>query len=116
MRKKIAIIGIMTILYGIFISFGFIFLDDFSDYAFIASLIYFGILILNFYCLRWKNNLIAEFIIEKKLNPMFLGLTIIYLVAFIVSFFYADGLDRIMFCTIWISIINICLCNYIYLL
>ena len=73
MKKKIsvAIVTCFIFIYGVYIFLGLCFCEDFSEYAIIGSFIYFGILILNFYCLHWKNNFIAEFIIEKKLNFLF---------------------------------------------
>ncbi|WP_288985719.1 hypothetical protein [uncultured Treponema sp.] len=117
MKKKIsvAIVTCFIFIYGVYIFLGLCFCEDFSEYAIIGSFIYFGILILNFYCLHWKNNFIAEFIIEKKLNFLFIVLTIIYLAVLAVSFFKSDGLDKIMLSTIWISLINVCLSDYLYL-
>lgn len=116
MKKKIsvAIVTCFIFIYGVYIFLGLCFCEDFSEYAIIGSFIYFGILILNFYCLHWKNNFIAEFIIEKKLNFLFIVLAIIYLAVLAVSFFKSDGLDKIMLSTIWISLINVCLSDYLY--
>lgn len=115
MKNKITVaIGACSI-YGIYIFLGLCFCENFSEYAIIGSFIYFGILILNFYFIHWKDSFIADFIIEKKLNFLFIVLAIIYLVILLVSFFSSDGLDKIMLGTIWISVINVCVSNYLYL-
>ena len=115
MKRKISVAIVTCLIYGVFIFLGLCFCEDFSDYVIIDSFIYFSILILNFYCLHWKDSFISEFIIEKKLNFLFIVLAIIYLAVFIVSFFESDGLDKIMLSTIWISLINVCLSDYLYL-
>lgn len=114
--KKILIITIITsLIYCIYIIAGFLFLEDFSEYVFLTAVIYFGIIVLNFICLHWKDNFIAEFLIEKKLNFIFIVFAIIYFSTFVITLFKSDGMDRAMYCTIWISIINVCICNYLYL-
>lgn len=115
MKRNILIAVITSVIYAIFIACGFILVDDFFEYFPISSIIYISILILNFYCLKWRNNFLADFIIEKKLNFLFIVFAIFYLVVLILSFLKTDGLDRIMYCSIWISLINVCLCNLVYL-
>lgn len=115
MKKSISIFVNTILIFGIFFFLAFFNFEDFSEYAVVSSAIFFGILILNFYCLNWKEKLISDFIIEKKLNFLFIVFAVFYSVAFCVSFFRTYGLDRIMFCTIWSAIVNVCICNFIYL-
>ena len=78
MKNKITVaIGACSI-YGIYIFLGLCFCEDFSEYVIIGSFIYFGILILNFYFIHWKDSFIADFIIEKKLNFLFIVFKISY--------------------------------------
>ena len=92
--KKIIFAVITSIVYVILISFGFIFFDDFSEHFPICSIIYFGIDIFNFFCLKWKDGFIADFIVEKNLNFLFIFLSFIYLAVLVISFLKADGVDR----------------------
>lgn len=104
-----------SLIYVIFVILGIFFFDNFSEHVFIVSGIFFFILVLNFYCLSWKDNFISEFIVERKLYFLFIILALIYIAVFCIYFFRTDGLNRIMYCTIWSSIVNVCICNFIYL-
>ena len=115
MKKKISVAVVTCILFGVYLFLGLYFCACFSEYLILGSVIYFGTLILNFFLIHWKDSFIAEFIIEKKLNFLFIVLAIIYLAVLIVSFFKSDGLDKIMLSTIWITLINVCLSDYLYL-
>lgn len=115
MKAKIAILISTSLIYGIFILVGIFFFDGFSEYIFITSAIFFCILVLNFYCLHWKDNFISEFIVERNLNFLFIIFAFIYITVLCLSFFRAEGIDRIMFCAIWSSIVNVCICDFIYL-
>lgn len=115
LMKKIAMLISTSLIYVIFVILGSFFFDNFSEHVFIVSAIFFFILVLNFYCLSWKDNFISEFIVERKLYFLFIILALIYIAVFCIYFFRADGLNRIMYCTIWSSIVNVCICNFIYL-
>ncbi len=115
MKKMMPVLIVGFVIYLLYIFTGLCFYEDFSEYAIIGSFMYFGILFLNNYCLHWKDNFIAEFIIEKNLNYIFIVLAIFYFIVLIVSFFKSEGLNKIMLGTIWTSIINTCLTNYLYL-
>lgn len=117
-KKKTVIASIIGLVYFIFIVCGFFFLDDadeFSENVFGLSFIYFGIAVFNFYCLKRNDNFIAEFIINHNLAFLLLPLSIIYSVVLVLSFVKGEGFDRLMFCTVWISVVNACLCSYAYL-
>lgn len=115
MKSKILVLIITCLFFVIHVVLGFSFYEYFSEYFIFSMLIYFGILIFNFFCLHWKDNLIANFIIEKNINYIFIFLAIIYLAVFIVTFIKFDGLNKLMYCTVWISLINVCLSDYLYL-
>ena len=115
MKKKISVAIIAAIIYATFLVCGFIFFDEFSECAFMVSFIYFGVLILNFYCLTWNNNFLADFIIDHNLSFLLIVLAIIYSATLVISFTKEDGFDRLMYCTAWISVISTCLCSYAYL-
>ncbi|MGN0728151.1 hypothetical protein [Treponema sp.] len=115
MKTKIKILITTSLIYGIFLILGIFALDGFLEYVFITSAVFFCILAVNFYCLHWKDDFLSKFIVERKLTFLFIILALIYIAVFCISFFLADGLDKIMFCAIWSSVINVCICDYIYL-
>ena len=117
MKSKIISMLITTIfIYISFILFGFSFLDDFSEYVIISTAIFISILCFNIFCMNWRNKFISKFIVEKKLTFLFIILTLINVITFLVYFFKTDGLHRINYCTILSSLINVCICNFIYLM
>ena len=115
MKKKISVAIIAAIIYATFLVCGFLFLDEFSECAFMVSFIYFGVLIFNFYWLTWNNNFLADFIIDHNLSFLLIVLAIIYSATLVISFIKGDGFDRLMYCTAWISGISTSLCSYAYL-
>lgn len=113
--KMIPMIISTSLIYIIFIFWGFSFLDDFLEHIIISTVIFFTVLCINFYCMNCKEKFLSKFIVEKKLTFLFILLALINLILFLVYFFRTDGLHRIMYCTILSSYINVCVCNFIYL-
>ena len=87
-----------------------------SEYVIISTAIFFSILCFNIFCMNWRNKFISKFIVEKKLTFLFIILAFINVITFLVYFFKTDGLHRINYCTILSSLINVCICNFIYLM
>ena len=113
--KTIPTIISTMLMYIISMFIGYSSIDDFSEDIFVTSFIFFFVLCLNFFCLNWRDKFISNFIIEKKLAFLFLVLAFINGTALLLYFFYTDGIDRLMYCTVGSAIVNNCICNFIYL-
>lgn len=109
------IIIISCFLYFVLLFYGFVFTYDFFEYLFIVTSIYWGILCFSFYCLKWKQNFLIDFIIEKKIEFIFIGLLALYIICLFFTFFMCQGLDKNMLSTIFISQINVSICSFLYI-
>ena len=117
MNNKSLIIALFSgIIFVLQIICGFVFIFDFSEYLFLNIFIFVLIQILSVSFFKWKNNIFLDFIKEKKLQSVFVLMALIYFIIIIVTILKADGIDKAMLYTLFVSIFNASVCNYFFLL
>lgn len=116
MKIKITIITILSVLlYVLGLTIGINYFVDFDEYITVYTAIFFSSLGMNFFTLKWRDNLIMNFIKNRDLTFLFILLSILYLVLLIVCFIKLSDVNQIMMCSICLSVFNLCIINYIYL-
>lgn len=112
-NKQILKIFISFVIFIIFLIISFFSFNHFSEYFFVLSLIFWGLLLLQKGILEWKKNFIINFIGKEKLKRIFIFFSVIYLILSILIFQFVQGFNLMMFFCFFISLFNLSIYSFL---